>query len=161
MACLQYDFSSVTSRKKLDIQEKTVYVSTQSRSEDTAKSLLVGKKNFIKTDLLNEIPLVSFIDTNIYLPTMAWMIIGRLQWYFNHTQQKEIRTKSIERINQFLDHLEQKQQDCIIIGHGFYFAQMVNEMKKRGIMGNMRKKIKNDEIREFIYDRPKAISTDN
>ena len=43
------------------------------------------------------------------------MIVGRLQWYFNYPKQVEIRKKSKERI----DHIEQEQQDCIIIGHGF------------------------------------------
>ena len=50
----------------------------------------------------------------------------------------------------FIDYLEQKQQDFLIIGHGFYFAQFVTEIQKRGFIGNMKRSIGNEELREFI-----------
>jgi len=49
-----------------------------------------------------------------------------------------------------MDYLEHKQQDSIIIGHGFYFAQFVTEIQKRGFNGNMKRSIRNAESREFI-----------
>lgn len=148
LACLEYDSSSIGSPQKMNFPEQTLLISNQQRSADTACSV-VGEKEIIKTNLLNEIPLRSFIDTKIKLPVFFWMIAGRLQWYFNNSRQIESRTKSKERISQFIDYLEQKQHDCLIIGHGFYFAQFVPEMKNRGFTGDMRKRIRNEELREF------------
>lgn len=150
IACKGYDGASiVTTAKATDYQAETVYISTLSRSEATADVMLKAGKTLVKTPLVNEIPLSSFTNTTLKLPAMLWMIAGRLQWYFNSAKQPETRKESTERINQLLNVLQRNQQDCIIVGHGFYFAQLVGEMKKRGITGDMRKRIKNEEMRVF------------
>lgn len=149
MACQHYDSSSVNSAEKLEYNERRVYISNLSRTRETVNLLLSGEREIIQTALLNEVPMVSFINIRFPLPTIIWMISGRLQWYFNSSRQTEGRKQSIERINKFLDLLEKDSEDCIVVGHGFYFAQLVNEMKKRGITGDMRKRIKNDEARVF------------
>jgi len=150
LACSEYDSSLIEAHKKMELTEATLYISNLRRSEDTA-CFLFDKREMIKIDLLNEIPLKSFVNTNFKLPTIIWMLLGRVQWYFNHSRQTESQKKSKERINLFLDKIEQRQHDCIIVGHGFYFAQMITEMKKRKISGNMKKRIKNEELREFVY----------
>lgn len=150
LACINYDFSDIESIKKINLQGEIIYVSTLFRSEETANRILIGEVEVIKTALLNEVPLRSFVDTKIKLPTSAWMLIGRLQWLINNKRQKEIRKDSEKRISVFLDLIEQKQQDCIVVGHGFYFSQMVGIMKTRFFNGDMKKRIKNEEVR--IYD---------
>lgn len=148
LACQEYDSSPIRIPQKMNFPEQIIFISNQKRSEDTANAI-VGKREIIKTDLLNEIPLRSFIDTKIKLPAILWMIAGRVQWYFNNSRQIESRTKSKERISEFIGSLEQKQQDCLIIGHGFYFAQFTTEMHKRSFTGDMKKRIRNEESREF------------
>jgi broad specificity phosphatase PhoE len=148
-ACQEYDFSPIVTSQNLNFPEQILLISTLKRSWDTASNLF-GKSEFIKTELLNEIPLRSFTDTKIKLPVTFWMIAGRLQWYFNNPRQIESRNKSKERIGEFIDYLEQKQQDSLIIGHGFYFAQFVTEIQKRGFSGNMKRSIGNEELREFV-----------
>lgn len=151
MACRYYDNASTLSSGSLKLAGKSVYISEMKRAEETAQNFLIGEKELIRTALLDEIPLNSFMDTRIKLPTFIWMIAGRLQWYFNGSRQAEIRKKSKLRINHFLNLLEEKNEDCTIIGHGFYFAQMVTEIKKRKALGNTKKRIRNEEIRTFIF----------
>jgi len=148
-ACQEYDSSAIVNSQHMNYSEQILLISTLKRSRDTAYNLF-GKREVVKTDLLNEIPLRSFTDTKIKLPVTFWMIAGRLQWYFNNPRQIESRNKSKERISELIDYLEQKEQDYLIIGHGFYFAQFVTEIQKRGYNGNMRRRIGNGESREFI-----------
>ena len=152
LACHQYDSSPVEEPEDHAFNEKYIYLSTLKRTEDTVNQLS-SKKIIIKTELLNEVPLSSFTDTSIKLPTIFWLIIGRIQWYFNHSRQKEGRKSSKQKINLFLDTVLRKKQDCIVVGHGFYFAQMITEMKKRNFIGDMRKRINNNESRVF-YIKP-------
>jgi broad specificity phosphatase PhoE len=152
LACQEYDLSPVQAGKKMRIEKQPVYISNLIRTEVTAKNLFQDNIEVIKTDLLNEIPLKSFINTKLRLPTIIWMVLGRLQWYFNYSRQPETRKNSNERINIFLDHILCNGRDCVIIGHGFYFAQMVNQMKRRAINGDMRKRLKNEELRVFVAD---------
>jgi broad specificity phosphatase PhoE len=152
LACQAYDLSPVQVGGKLEIERQSVYISNLIRTGATAKNLFQEEIEVIKTDLLNEVPLKAFINTKRQLPTIIWMVFGRLQWYFNRSSQPETRKNSKERINKFLDHILDKEQDCIIIGHGFYFAQMVNQMKKRAIVGDMRKRLRNEELRAFFTE---------
>ncbi|MGL4630869.1 MAG: histidine phosphatase family protein [Leadbetterella sp.] len=152
-ACKDYDTSKIEIGTQKEYTAQIVYISTLSRTEHTAYNCIAGNKELIKTDLLNEIPLQSFFDTTMRLPTLIWHIIGRLQWYVNSDRQPETRRESIRRINQFLDLIEGKNQDCLIIGHGFFFAQMTSELKKRGIKGDMRKRLRNEECREFDFSQ--------
>lgn len=161
LACKEYDISPVEVGKKIKIECESVYISNLIRTEATAKNLFQDNIEIIKTDLLNEIPLKPFINTKLRLPTIIWMVMGRLQWYFNYSSQPETRKNSKERINIFLDDILSKGQDCIIIGHGFYFAQMVIQMKRRAIYGDMRKRLKNEELRVFFKDKKETYATTN
>lgn len=150
LACQEYDLSPIVAGDKLDIEGGgTVYVSSLSRTAATAKNLLPDGVDWIKTDLLNEVPLAAFTNLTMKLPTSLWMIFGRCQWYFNISRQPETRNDSKRRINTFLDLILAQGVDCVIIGHGFFFAQMVNELKSRGIVGDMHKRLKNEEVRVF------------
>lgn len=153
LACRDYDDAPVLVSGSKALSQKRTYISGLKRAEETAHGFLTGEKELIKTALLDEIPLQSFTTTKVKLPTLIWMIAGRLQWYFNSSRQAESRKRSKVRINQFLDLLEEAQMDCTIIGHGFYFTQMTGEMKKRGIIGATKKKLHNEECRIFISNR--------
>lgn len=150
LACKEYDSSAVQIGKKMKIESQPIYVSRLIRTEATAKNLFHQEIELTKTDLLNEIPLEPFINTKLAIPTIIWMAVGRLQWYFNNSRQSETRKYSEDRINKFLNHILAKKQDCIIIGHGFYFIQLVNQMKKRALRGDMKKRLGNEELRIFV-----------
>lgn len=150
LACQEYDRSAVQTGEKMKIESQPIYVSKLIRTGATAKNLFHQEIELTKTDLLNEIPLKPFINTKLLIPTILWMAAGRLQWYFNNSRQPETRKESENRINKFLNHILAKEKDCVIIGHGFYFAQMVNQMKRRAFKGDAKKRLKNEELRIFV-----------
>jgi broad specificity phosphatase PhoE len=149
-ACQTYDTSKTMGSVRSEPYSGTVYTSTLCRTEETAKALFGNDTGIIKTDLLNEVPLQSFMTTPARFPTWVWMIIGRAQWYINNTSQTETKRQSKQRIIAFLDLIQVENQDCVIVGHGFYFTEFVKELKTRGARGNMNRRIKTGEKREFI-----------
>lgn len=101
-ACDEYDKSPIIpDYDNLDIGFKDVYISHLSRTNETAKSLRI-KNEIIKTDLLNEVPIRSFIRSSFKIPTFLWFIAGRVQWYFNCKRQIEGKFKTEQRINELI-----------------------------------------------------------
>ncbi len=133
----------------LNISFKNLYISHLSRTNETFKSLRLTSTP-VKTDLLNEVPLKSFTKLPFKIPTTLWFVIGRIQWYFNISRQIEGKRKTNLRIKEFLALIEKEKQDCLIIGHGFYFAQMRIILKKNGYLGHNIRHYKNGQVVEFI-----------
>ena len=133
VACKNYDKCGIVSDKR-DIKidtDKTIYISKLSRTYETA-SKLFGKADFIKTALLNEVPLKSFKDTEKMYPLWIWNFLGRLQWFLQNERQDEVRRKTQVRAKEMVDLLEKKNEDCYIVSHGFYMRTLVKELKKQG-----------------------------
>ena len=149
-ACDTYDKSPIMpDYNNLDIDFKDVYTSHLSRTNETAESLGLKNTTF-KTDLLNEVPMKSFTESFLKIPTTLWFIIGRIQWYFNINRQTEGKQKTEERINEFINIIEHKKQNCLVIGHGFYFSQMKKTLKKNRYSGSNTRYYKNGQIIEFM-----------
>ena len=148
-ACNTYDKSPIVPNyNSININFKDLYISSLSRTNDTAKSL--GLTNTpIKTELLNEVPLKSFTESSLKIPTTLWLVIGRIQWYFNINRQIEGKRKTSQRIEKFINLIEGKNLDCLIVGHGFYFSQLKKELKKNKYLGSNTRYYKNGQIIEF------------
>jgi len=145
-----YNTRPIRAQKTKDFKPNIsrVYLSTMSRTQETY--LLLGLENeAIKTNLLNEVPMQPFMNSRIKLPTKLWKIIARLQWYFNHKRQPETRNKTLTRIKQFLDVVEKDNTDCLVIGHGVYFSQMVKVLLDNNYKGNSKRIYKNGEVIMF------------
>ena len=96
LACKMYDSNPiVSSRETLDFEVDKVYISGLSRTSETANALGLTKK-INMTDLLNEVPMKSFIDTPLRLPTSIWLVFGRLQWFLNKKRQPEIKAQTLK-----------------------------------------------------------------
>lgn len=130
--CKMYDnapiFSSLHSAPRIDYQD--IYTSSLSRSIETAKQLF-GEKDFISTKLIDEVPLCASITSRKKLPLIFWNVSGRLQWFFNISLQKECRKQTIRRAEQFVEMIIRKDNNCIIITHGFFMHTLLSEMKKK------------------------------
>ena len=134
LACNKYDKcpTVVSSKRHSKIDNtKTVYISELSRTYETACRLF-KKRNFVKSELLNEVPLKSFKDTNKMYPLWLWNFMGRLQWFLQNDRQSESRTETIVRAKRLIKLLEEQQEDCYLITHGFYMRVLIKELKKRG-----------------------------
>ena len=142
LACSKYDKCPIVLPRggypKVD-DTKTVYVSELSRTYETACRLF-EKSDFIKTALLNEVPLKSFKETNKMYPLWIWNFIGRVQWFIQSNRQEESKKGTITRAKGMIDLLEERQEDCYLITHGFYMKVFIKELKKQGY------KIRNNHI---------------
>lgn len=113
-----------------EIDNADIYISSLQRSRETA-SQLFGEKDFISTELIDEVPLCASVILKKKLPLVFWNVSGRLQWFFNSRSQKECRRETVYRAEQFINMIEEKKKDCIIVTHGFFMHTLLNQMKKR------------------------------
>jgi len=150
IACRQYDNSNIINQNisfiSKDIQQ--IYISNLIRSELTYNALKIDIKAN-KTELINEVPIVPFIQTMFKLPTFIWMAVGRIQWLLNIKIQPEIRNDTLKKIDLLISKLEKDNNDTLIIGHGFYFSQLKRVLKKRRYSGKAKLNYKNGEIVRF------------
>ena len=58
--------------------------------------------------------------------------MGRLQWYFNGSRQKERRVDTVERCKKIIRELESKNEDCIVVTHGFFMRLLIKCLKLQG-----------------------------
>lgn len=145
--CKMYDeapiFSSLSDVPQIDYQN--IYTSSLQRSRETANQLF-GKKDFISTKLLDEVPLCASVVSNKKLPLIFWNVSGRLQWFLNIHSQKECRKETIYRAERFIEIITKKNSDCIIVTHGFFMHTLLSQMKKQGFqISHMRFSYSNGE----------------
>lgn len=134
LACDKYDRCSIVPERKANFEIgeiKTIYISELLRTYETACKIF-GKINFLKTPLLNEVPLKSFKDTEHMYPLWLWNLMGRLQWFIQNKRQVEGKKETIVRASQMIDLLEKNQDDCCVITHGFYMRTFIKELKTHG-----------------------------
>ena len=132
-ACKEYDNSPICKggNKTFPCATKAIYVSSLKRTHDTAKLIFLDE-NYIENKLFDEVPLKSFSDLLLPMPTPMWFAIGRLQWFFGIGQQPESRQKTKDRARQAIDVLEKEKREVILICHGLFMRVLVRELKNRG-----------------------------
>lgn len=144
-----YDFKPIIkSDKKLDLKIDKVFISELSRTAETAKVFALTQ-NIEHTALLDEVPMKSFFDTSFRLPLNIWLVIGRLQWYFNSKRQPESKTQTMQRVSEFIDKIHSENKNCLVIGHGFHFHQLKKQLQAHNYKANKRMNYKNGEVVEF------------
>ena len=111
--------------------EYDIFISSLKRTYLTAVQLF-GKKNFIKTDLLNEVPINAFMKTKRKIHTSIWNFIARFLWYLDSPTQKEPISKSKERSNKAIDFIEANSKGAFVVTHGFMMIVLIKQLKKRG-----------------------------
>lgn len=135
LACNKYNECPIVppgnEYSKID-DAKKVYISELSRTYETACRLF-KKNDFLKTVLLNEVPLKSFKDTNKMYPLWLWNVLGRLQWFLQSNRQTESKKKTIIRAKKMIELLEENQEDCYLITHGFFMRVFIKELKKTAV----------------------------
>ncbi len=110
---------------------KTVYISELSRTYETACRLFKNT-DFVRTALLNEVPLKSFKDTNKNYPLWFWNFAGRLQWFLQSKRQMESKEETVIRAKEMMKLLEERWEDCYLVTHGFFMRVFMKELKKQG-----------------------------
>lgn len=135
MECAEYDIADVINENyEIPMLEKeNVYISTLSRSRDTAVRLF-GNRDMIATELLDEVPLRSSMDVSFRLPLWFWNFTGRLQWIINSSRQKEGRAATRHRAEEFIDIICANDVDSVVVTHGFFMHTLLKEMKRAGFL---------------------------
>jgi broad specificity phosphatase PhoE len=133
-ACHDYDGSNIVSTNFKENTNKLVISSTMFRAIETTK-IIFNKLPDISSDLLREVPIKPFIKTKIFLPVIMWNIIGRIQWRLNSTIQPESYLESQLRINNFVDAIITKNEDCIIVAHGWIIKLIIKRLIKEKFRG--------------------------
>ncbi len=149
VACAEYDRSDLENINitLLDEQFNKIYVSRLSRSVNTAKSLFPNEEYYEMPEI-GEVPLKSFMDTEKRLPLWLWNVLGRVQWFIGSTRQLETRNNTILRANKVINLCEIKNEDCILVTHGFFMKTLIKVLKNRGylLVGNNQLKFKNLQV---------------
>ena len=146
-----YDVYPVKPNKiDIDCSEWDVcYASTLSRAKTTAKTIYDG--DIVETPLIVEVPLTAFVNTSARLHYMVWQIFGRIAWFFSIKSQPEIKSQTLERINQFIELIESSgHQNVLIVSHGFFMKIFINVLKKRGFRGEIDFSPKNGKLYRFV-----------
>ena len=130
--CQMYDTAPIFSISYCIPKDKfyRIYVSSLSRSKDTAYRIF-GDTEYISSCLIDEVPLSASLNTHIKMPLFFWNITGRLQWWFNSSKQNEGRKETNLRAGKFVDMLIEKNENCIVVTHGFFMHSLVAVMKKK------------------------------
>lgn len=126
------------------------YCSTIKRAVDTARFIYNGK--IIYSDLITEVPIAPVTYRKIKLPTFIWHIMGRIAWYKNHYSQPESRNQTLERINVFMNEIEQSNHEKIlIVTHGFFMKVFVEFLFKNGFKGRINLRPENGKL--YLFEK--------
>ena len=129
-ACMEYDVSEIFSLHAENVTDEAIYVSGMRRSADTAKALFPNS-HFILLESIREVPLRSFWDCKIKLPLWIWNVMGRVQWKLCIRKQQESFEQTRQRALEVIKYLESKDEDCILVTHGFFMRTLIKELKKK------------------------------
>ena len=110
-----------------------IYVSSLRRTQLTAEQLFPSAppSMLVRTALLDEVPLSAFCSTPKRRPWWMYDVFGRLQWRFGKGQ-KESYAETRERADRLIAELEKKNENAILITHGFFMNVLIRRLKRRG-----------------------------
>ncbi len=129
--CRLYDIAPIEEMSNVAIDDASkIYISTLDRSFQTAKKMY-GHRDFYRTELINEVPMKSAFDTRLKIPTWFWRFSGRMQWIFYSKRQPESRRETVRRAERFTQDIIERDEDCVLITHGFFMHTLISVMKKR------------------------------
>jgi broad specificity phosphatase PhoE len=120
------------------------------RAVKTAEYIYKGE--IIKTHLLREISVRSFVRGNIKLPFLVWTILARIAWFFSHKSQPEGRVSTKKRVEEFVSRaLSCNKPNILVVSHGALMWVIRKELINRGFKGKRFLKVPNGAL--YVYKR--------
>ena len=109
-----------------------IYVSTEKRAIQTQKQLFptAGDDMVTQTPLLDEVPLSAYTDSPKSRPRWVYDLGGRMQWRWG-SGQGESYADTRERADALIDLIEKKNENVILITHGFFMNVLIRQLKRR------------------------------
>lgn len=108
-----------------------MYISSLIRTRYTAEGLF-GPGEYQVLPEISEVPMRSCRDTGRLHSPFFWKAMSRIQWLCNNPRQPEIRHDTFRRVEQVLEELEKRGEDCTLVTHGFLIKSLTFILKKRG-----------------------------
>jgi hypothetical protein len=98
----------------------------------------VYKDEIIYTELLREIKIHPFLQTNIKLHYKLWLLISRMSWNLRHKSLPDSKHKTMLRARDIVDQMEQLSvSSVLIVSHGALMWYIQKELRKRKYKGRM------------------------
>lgn len=139
-----YDRAEVI-ENKVDIDRKLwskCYCSDLPRAIKTAKSIY--SQEVIVTELLREVKMYPVRRLSIKIPSFLWSISSRVAWKMDGKSQVEGYRTTRDRARRFISSLDlDKDENILIVSHGFFLITLVEELRKMGFQGKVPKGMKN------------------
>ncbi|RLQ94326.1 histidine phosphatase family protein [Falsibacillus albus] len=133
-----------------DVKWECCYSSDLPRAVTTAEALFDGR--IIQEPAIREIKMYPLFKRNVKLPFWGWAILLRIAWLLHHHSQLERKPLIIQRINVFLDELENSlHEQILIVGHGAMMIYMQKELSMRGYRGPAIRNPKNGRL--YLYEK--------
>jgi broad specificity phosphatase PhoE len=106
------------------------YSSPLTRALHTAHHLYQGEIK--QADALKELDVLPHVNPIIRLPIMLWAILMKIK----STRSNEATDSFSNELNAFVDELiAKKEEDVLIVSHGFVMMALRRELNKRGFTG--------------------------
>ncbi|WP_026835738.1 histidine phosphatase family protein [Eubacterium xylanophilum] len=127
------------------------YCSDLERAIKTAEEVYTG--NIYVDALLREVDNAPFIQSEkIKLPFPIWHFCGRLAWFFKSKSQPENIVETRRRVRRFFKHIDWKQDNVLIVSHGFLIFNFIYELFRLGFWGQEVRRVKNGVL--YVYEIP-------
>ncbi len=121
------------------------YCSSLPRALTTAETIY--NKKIVKTDLAVEVPISPVFKTKLKFPILFWHIIARIAWFFNHKSQREGINETRKRVAKFYNLIKNSgYKRILIVAHGYFLHNFIQEMKKKGFAGEVEVNVKNAKL---------------
>jgi len=155
-AAHQYDCAPICKAGAYSISTVVpVFISKLRRSRDSAL-LIFGDREFIASDLFNEVPLLPFTNKKIWFPDFVWDIGGRLSWNFSAGNQPELKPATRNRADMAIDLLEKAElagmKECYVVSHAFFMHTLFRQLRKRGYSSNSAR-LRIDNLQQFVFKK--------
>jgi hypothetical protein len=148
-AMLEYDSAEILAQtEKVTEDYEKIIISSLPRTLSTLGYLKANAK-YISTALLDEVPMEPFTETPKHYSLMRLNIMARILWMFNCTRQAETRKGSVERARKFISNYLDTEENCLVIGHRFFFRILSLELLRQGFKGKLILRIENGEKATF------------
>ena len=107
--------------------EYKIVTSTLRRTIETSR-LLFSKEHDLSDSSICEVPIKAFTTSKIILQKIVWDVIARVQWRLNSERQPESHVESKARVNRFIEKVLLKDENLIIVSHGWIIKLMIKRL---------------------------------
>ncbi|AIQ46674.1 hypothetical protein R70723_12935 [Paenibacillus sp. FSL R7-0273] len=151
----EYDEARILPEACADYGEGWGYCisSDLSRAADTARHIFTGEIKY--SPQLREIGVTAASGSlrGFKLPSVCWLVLGRLLWLSGHASQPESRQATSRRIKAMLDHIEARpeQTDVLLVTHGLLMKQLELELRRRKYTGGRMSHPRNGQL--YVYEK--------